>query len=304
MDWNRLVETQHGAFSLTQARAAGRDSAWLTRHVRAGRLDRGLPGVYLVGGSPRTRSQRVNEVLLWAGPDACLSHTTAAHFLGLDVAEHTTVHVTTPRNLRPDEKWIKVHRLSLPSCDVTQVRGLQMTTMPRTVIDVASLMEEEALDIALDSAIRQGMPRATFLARFAEVSRARRPGTAVLRRLIEERETEQGLPGSAFERRLLRLIRKQGLPLPVSQYPISTDTMRAFIDFAYPEFGVAIEADGYRWHGGRAAFERDRRRSSELASWGWRILHITWLQLKYEHERVAARIRRALSTPGVTSLRS
>lgn len=304
MDWNRCVETQHGAFSLTQARAGGRDSAWLTRSIKAGRLERGLPGVYLLRGSPRTRSQRLHEVLLWAGPDACLSHATAAHFLGLDVAEHTTVHVTTPRNLRPDEKWIKVHRLSLPSCDVTEARGLRMTTMPRTVIDVASLMKEEALDIALDSAIRRGMPRDTFLARFVDLSRARPPGAALLRRLIEERETEQGLPGSAFERRLLRLIRKQGLPLPVSQYPVSTDTMRAFIDFAYPEFGIAIEADGYRWHGGRAAFERDRDRSSELASWGWRILQVTWLQLKYDPGRVAARIRRALSTPGVTFLRS
>jgi hypothetical protein len=78
--------------------------------------------------------------------------------------------------------------------------------------------------------------------------------------LIAERETEQGLTGSAFERRLVRLIKKEGLPAPVCQYPFVRETINARIDFAYPEFGIALEADGYRWHDGRVAFEKDRVR--------------------------------------------
>ncbi|MGH2807044.1 MAG: DUF559 domain-containing protein, partial [Actinomycetota bacterium] len=69
------------------------------------------------------------------------------------------------------------------------------------------------------------------------------------------------------------------------------------------EFGIAIEADGYRWHDGRVGFERDRLRTSELGSRGWRVLQVTWLQLKYDRAGVLARIRRALDTPAVVELR-
>ena len=76
------------------------------------------------------------------------------------------------------------------------------------------------------------------------------------------------------------------------------DGFAARIDFAYPDHALAIEADGYRWHQGRAAWERDRTRTSELASRGWRVLQVTWLQLKHRPDEVIARIERALRTPG------
>jgi very-short-patch-repair endonuclease len=176
--------------------------------------------------------------------------------------------------------------------------------MPRTIIDLASMLPEEALDIALDSAIRAGMWRSTFRERFDALSTQRLPGLALLRRIVQERETEQGVTGSAFERRLLRLIKRSGLPLPVCQHPVRNESVTAFIDFAYPEFGIAIEADGYRWHDGRVAFERDRLRTSELASWGWRVIQVTWLQLKYHPVGVVRRIERALATPAIVELRS
>lgn len=302
--WSRLTASQHGAFGLAQARAAGIDSSRLTREIRAGRLRRGLPGVYLVAGSPRTLTQRAHEVLQWAGRDAALSHTTSGRLLGLDVDRDHVLHVTSPRNLRPPDQSIEVHRgPALLGCDVSTVRGHRITTMPRTIIDLSTLLSEERLDIALDSAIRRGMLRSVFQGRFDQMAEYRRPGTATLRRLITEREAEQGLTGSAFERRLLRVLRSHGLPLPVCQYPV-TDGMTAYIDFAYPEFSIAIEADGYRWHDGRAAFERDRARSSELASRGWRVLQVTWLQLKYRANEVIDRIQRALETPAIVALRS
>ena len=102
---------------------------------------------------------------------------------------------------------------------------------------------------------------------------------------------------------MLRELRKSGLPLPVCQHPVINESITAYIDFAYPEFGIAIEADGYRWHDGRTAFERDRWRCSELASWGWRVIQVTWLQLKYDPEGVIQRVRRALHTPATAELR-
>jgi very-short-patch-repair endonuclease len=117
-----------------------------------------------------------------------------------------------------------------------------------------------------------------------------RNGIAVVTKLVAERVVEQGLTESHFERRLLRALKKARLPLPLCQMVIGD----ARVDFAYPDHRVMIEADGYRWHNGRAAWERDRLRVSELAAQGWRVLLVTWLQLKYRPDEIIDRIRRAL----------
>lgn len=162
--------------------------------------------------------------------------------------------------------------------------------MPRTVIDMAAVCSPQDVDIALDTAIRKGMPRAKFVRRLEELSVPGRNGIALINQLVSERVVEQGLTESPFERRLLRALKKERLPLPACQMVIGD----ARVDFAYPDHGVVVEADGYRWHDGRAAWERDRLRISELAARGWRVLLVTWLQLKYRAEEVVDRIRRAL----------
>jgi very-short-patch-repair endonuclease len=131
-----------------------------------------------------------------------------------------------------------------------------------------------------------------------------RPGGRLIKKIVSERETEQGLSDSAFERLLLRTIKRAQLPVPVCQWPCVDRDFCAFIDLAYPELGIAIEADGYRWHDGRQAFEADRKRASELASRGWRVIQVTWLQLKYDPEALVTRLDRALRTPPLAQLRA
>jgi very-short-patch-repair endonuclease len=161
--------------------------------------------------------------------------------------------------------------------------------MPRTVIDMAAVCSEGTVDIALDAAIRSGMSRAKFLDRLDELSAPGRNGIAVVKKLVGERVAEQGLTESPFERLLMRALKRARLPLPVCQTVVGA----ARVDFAYPHQGLIIEADGYRWHDGRSAWERDRLRISELAARGWRVLLVTWLQLKYRATDVVDRIRRA-----------
>jgi very-short-patch-repair endonuclease len=98
------------------------------------------------------------------------------------------------------------------------------------------------------------------------------------------------------ERMLPRVYRLAGVPPSTFQRFAAAQAWigAARVDFAYPHQGVIIEADGYRWHDGRSAWERDRLRVSELAARGWRVLLVTWLQLKYRVEDVIDRVRRAL----------
>jgi very-short-patch-repair endonuclease len=278
-----LAARQHGVFSTHQAVEAGISHHRLRRMALAGEVARVFPRVYRVHGAPRTRVQDVAAVQLWAGGLSLISHDTAGWLLDLG-DRPSRVHVTVPFSRRPPAMHVVVHERH----DVTR------RDITGTVIDMAAISSEETVDLALDAAIRQGMSRHNFLRRLDELAAPGRNGIAVIKKLVAERVTEQGLTESPFERLLLRALRKAKLPMPVCQMDLGDGDLSARADFVYPDQRLVIEADGYRWHDGRAAFERDRLRFSELAARGWRVLLVTWLQLKYRVEEVIDRIRRAL----------
>ena len=92
-----------------------------------------------------------------------------------------------------------------------------------------------------------------------------------------------------FERRLHSLLLRSGLAAPVVQFEVRiAGRVIARPDLAYPDLRIAIEADSYRWHGGRSAWERDLARRTKLAAGGWLVLHFSWRDLT---ERPAASSR-------------
>jgi hypothetical protein len=98
-----------------------------------------------------------------------------------------------------------------------------------------------------------------------------------------------------FERRLSRVLRGGGLPLPEAQFEIfDEDGFVARPDFSYVDARLAIEADGYEYHGSRAAWIADLKRRSLLARAGWRVVHVTWADVRDRPEVVVDMIRRAL----------
>jgi very-short-patch-repair endonuclease len=83
--------------------------------------------------------------------------------------------------------------------------------------------------------------------------------------------------GSEFEAGLFRALRDAGLPLPQPQYRVlMPDGGLVYLDFAYPEVKLAIEADSFIWHASLVAWQRDRARNGELVALGWSILPITY----------------------------
>jgi very-short-patch-repair endonuclease len=103
--------------------------------------------------------------------------------------------------------------------------------------------------------------------------------------------------GSDFEVGLFRALREAGLPLPLPQYRVlMADGSFVYLDFAYPEVRLAIEADSYLWHASLAAWQRDRARNGELVALGWSILPITWDLVMFRPVEMARRVRGALET--------
>jgi very-short-patch-repair endonuclease len=94
---------------------------------------------------------------------------------------------------------------------------------------------------------------------------------------------------------LMRMVRRSDLPEPIPQYPVELSNVTVHIDFAYPELRLGIECDGYAWHMDREAFERDRQRDAELQLLGWKIIRVTWAQLRYRPQQVLALLRRHLT---------
>jgi very-short-patch-repair endonuclease len=175
-----------------------------------------------------------------------------------------------------------------------------VTDVTRTLLDLGSVTEREFVEVALDDALRKNLtslPRLRW--RLEDLGGRGRRGTGVLRRLLSNRDPTKAPPQSVLEARLIRMLRRARLPEPTTQYEVrERGRLLARVDLAYPELRVAIEADGYRYHSGRVAWQRDVERRNALTSRGWRVIHVTWNDVVSDGHKIVAEIRRALGNPG------
>lgn len=171
-----------------------------------------------------------------------------------------------------------------------------MTKPARTLLDLATVEPEEVVERCLDDALRRRLVSLPFLESWlADPRRSRHRGAPLLRRLVAARATV-GVTDSPLETQVLRLLREEGLPIPMLQCVVRDgDRFVARVDFAYPDERIAIEADGFRYHDDRRTFDDERARGNELEALGWRVLRVTSQHLDQDPASVAAWVRRALS---------
>lgn len=291
---SELAVTQHGVVSRSQLLTAG-----LSRHVVQGRLDRGLlaavhGGVYRAAGSPATWSQRIMAGVLAAGPDAVASHRSAGFLHGLSGVE-PRVEVIVGRSRAPRPPGLVIHRVdTLAASDVEVRDGIPRTRAAPTLLALAAVLPARLVETALDDALVRGLVSGEQLRRRLDgVGRQGRSGAAALGELLAQREGRRWTQ-SEFERRLLRLVVAVGLPPPIPQYEVRlADGRRAFLDFAWPELRLGLEAESYRHHAGRLAWGRDHTRNALLVAEGWRVLPVTWDDLTERPDDLVALLRRA-----------
>lgn len=182
----------------------------------------------------------------------------------------------------------------LPSEEVTAVEGIPATTAARTLLDLAAVEPEVVVERCLDEALRRRIVSLKSLDRLLTDGNRRR-GRAMVERLVAARATA-GVTDSPLETQVLSVLRDEGLPIPMLQYEVwDGDRFVARPDFAYAEKKVALEADSYRYHGDRQAFDHDRGRGNDLQSLGWLVLRITSKHIEENPRGVAAWVRRALN---------
>lgn len=283
-----LATRQYGVVSRVQALAAGLTPPAITRRLSSGRLLRLHREVYALAGVPSSWRQTLIAAVLWGGPGSAASHRSAASLWKLD-GSAPVLEITTPRRL--ESATVKAHRLDpLSSRDLKVIDGIPTTGIDRTLLDLAAVLDMDPLEDALDSALRKrltSVPRLQL--RLRQESGGR--GTKKLRKLLDERSADGQPSASRFETRLNRLLLDGGLPA-LRQYTVwDGGEFVARVDFCYPGAKVIVEADSYRWHSSKRAWQRDMERRNQLTSLGWQIVHITWEDLTRRPQATLARIR-------------
>ena len=187
---------------------------------------------------------------------------------------------------------IVVHRATIDPRDATSRHGIPCTSVARTIVDCAfraGLDGTEELIMAADSA------RILNRSRLEELARERhgRPGIGHVLALVSDDPVELR---SRNERRMFSICRSHGIPLPLCNRRIDAGGRTFYADFCWPDLGLVVEADSWRWHGGRLAAESDADRGQLLSAAGWRVVRFTRDQIKHRRAETGKRLA-ALTSP-------
>jgi very-short-patch-repair endonuclease len=281
-----LAERQYGVADRAQLRRCGLNDGAIARWIAQGRLHRLHRGIYAVGHAAIHIRGRLVAAVLYGGPGAVLSHQTAAWCWGLLDAEPRRIHVTTP-NRRRSVREIRIHRPR--SIDRTVHAGIGLTTVPRTLLDLAATLPFADLRQALAQADHLNLLEARAVE--AQLGRGR-PGARELRRALSLHFPEVARTRSVLEERFVMLIERHGIPMP----EVNVRLEGFVVDALWRRERVVVELDGHETHSYPAAAERDRRRDLILRRGGFTVLRYTWRQVTYEQGAVIGDLERSLGS--------
>ena len=285
-----LARRQHGVVTRRQLLELGIGPRAISRRAESKQLERLFRGTYVVGPIAPPRAREMAAVLA-CGRDAVISHRSAAGLWSVFPAPPPSDPVdVTVVGCGSQVKGIRARSTTALADDERgRVDGIPVTSIGRTLIDFATVACMADLERAVARAERESLISApdldALLTRYH-----RRPGTPELRAVLK-RSAGPALLESEAEKIFLRdIVRKGDLPAPRSSARIAGYEL----DFYWDQYGIAVEIDGFRWHGNRARFNSDRRRMTRLAAAGIQVIPITWSQIVDEPTATAVQIGKAL----------
>jgi hypothetical protein len=273
-----VAAAHHGVFTVEQTDKLGFKADQREFRVRVGRWVVPHPGVYRIAGLPETWRARLLASCWAAHGLAVASHRSAAELWALPGGRTDIVEITCHRWRRAHVAELVVHETKLLlQEDVETVDGIPTTSVEQTLLGLAAVVSPGTVEMALDRALRLRLTTQGRLESFVRCKGKRgRNGVGVLRELLRGRDPLAGIPESAMETKLKRLLRRHGLPTPVFQYVIRDgDRFVARVDAAYPDRHIAIEFDSYEHHTGTLALVRDTDRRNRLMQIGWNTVTFT-----------------------------
>jgi very-short-patch-repair endonuclease len=255
------------------------------------------PGVYSVGHRVVSREARWMAAVLACGDGAVLSHRSAAALWGIRPVRRGPAEVTSARKSRSRD-GIRRHFAVLPADEVTIERGIPVTSVPRTLFDLAATTTVDEVEHGLRESeylrLHDRLSLSHLLERYPG-----RPGSPVVRQCIARRAEAPGRARSWLEEKFLPFLRRNGLPLPQLNSWIEVGGKSMQVDCFWPATKTIVELDGFAGHGTRIAFREDRARDRALRAAGYGVTRIALEQLDDESEEIAADLRTLLTLDGM-----
>jgi Transcriptional regulator, AbiEi antitoxin len=231
----QLAAEQHGVIARRQLLELGFGPQAIQHRLSNGRLHRVERGVYVVGRPELTLRGRWSAAVLGCGPQAALSHSSAGALWGVvEVAD--PIEVSIPMSVRRRRPGVVAHRRpNLTPTDLTVREGIPVTSIVRTLIDLAHRLNRPRLDRAINEADRLDLVDPECLYDALEAYRGQ-PGVGPLRAILGDRSFR--LTDSDLERRFLKLVAEIDLPTPLTQQQLNGFR----VDFYWPDLGLAPHA--------------------------------------------------------------
>ena len=218
--------------------------------------------------------------LLACGPGAVLSHRSAAALWGFGKEHPRFIDVSVRRTSEARLSGLRCHRRpSLPSSEVDLRRGILVTTPVRAFLDLATVTGPKTLERAINEADKLEVIDADSLRRALD-DHPGQPGIRLLRHVLDEHTFR--LSDDELERLFRPLATAAGLPTPLTKHMVN----RFEIDFFWPDLGLVVETDGWRYHRTPSAQTRDALRSQVHVAHGLTPLRFSHYQVKYEPRHV------------------
>ena len=266
-------------FSLAELRALRATRAQIEHRVRIGELVSPTRGVFVHPGVPPSWEQRV-AVACAAHPSGVTSHRSAGRLHGLRrLGPVDDVEITVPgtRSMaRPD---VAVHRSHLLRAHHVDHRpdGIRVTTLVRTVFDLAGVLGDAALESVIEQVIDDGRATVDSLVQIGhELARRGRPGSARFNRVLGARPAGRRPAESDLEVRVDRALSALGLPPALRRAAVVLpDGSVIHPDLWWPDLRLVVEIDHVTWHGGRRDAQYDKGRDRQLARLGVQSVRIT-----------------------------
>jgi very-short-patch-repair endonuclease len=282
--WGRsawaLTRRQHGVVTRKQLLALGMPPETIRARLEAGRLHQLWAGVYAVGRPDVDRLGFLKAATLACGPDARLSHRSAAELWRIGPRVAGPIDISVPASSRPRLAGIRLHRRSWPG-QTRIVKGIPVADPVSVLIDLAAELATEEVEDAVNEADRLDLIR-THRLRPALDREPRRPGVGRLKRILDAQTFSRA--ANALERRFLAIVREAGIPPPETQRRLG----RNRVDFFWPDLGFVVETDSLRHHRTAAEQAVDLGRDQAHARAGLRTLRFTHSQVFHRPDHVRA----------------
>lgn len=227
--------------------------------------------------------------VLACGKEAMLSHRSAAALWGFGEETPGIIDVSIARHSTLRRPGLRIHdRAGIWTRDITSHLGIPLTSPVKTFLDFTTVAGPKTVERAINEADKLGVIDADSL-RKALDDRSGEPGVRPLREILDEHTFR--LSDDELERLFRPLATAAGLPVPLTKVKVD----KFEVDFFWPDLGLVVETDGWRYHRTPSAQTRDALRFQRHVASGLTPLRFSHYQVKYQPRHVEEILRKTAS---------